>query len=218
MSQCTALGVLSTTWHHRHTMRLPGSRARSCSDRSLAEQMLKVRQTEASRTPAPLKNASIYLFTIYLPASLSSLCITLACLYCFLKSLPSLGSSKENVYIFTFRWQGPTQTSVSPCCWVNSESCTGAGNNGDTCSKALCQMPVCQAAEPCSLGSRLLPAVTLWILTAPYLLNGGIIIQNVPYTQGAAYMSDYRHYLLSSAPSKCPTEASCQQEDSCQLW
>lgn len=79
------------------------------------------------------------------------------------------------------------QTSISPCCWINRESCTGAGNNGDTCSKALCQMPVCQEAERCSLGSRLLPAVTLRNLTAPYLLNGGTIIQNVPYTQGAAY-------------------------------
>lgn len=77
------------------------------------------------------------------------------------------------IYIQVRAWCTPPE---GPHCWVNSESCPAAGNNGDTCSKCS----VLWVPGSCLLWSACL---TPRKLTAPYLLNGSTTVQNVLYTR-----------------------------------
>lgn len=128
----------------RHREALEGTDARQIllwPFSGMDEPMLEAWQTKALDMGS-VKNVSIYLFTIYLPASVS-----LPSTSCWQVSIASWSpfppgefSSLALLYI---QVAGPDADHWSPCCWVNW-SCPAAGNRGDTGSKAPCQ---CLRAE-----------------------------------------------------------------------
>ena len=94
--------------------------------------------------------------TIYLPARLSSSAsprIVLSPLLFEVFALPGESSFLALLYI---QGTGPRQNARRPCCRLNGESYPAAGDDGDSCSKALCQRPVCWETELSYLDSGLL--------------------------------------------------------------